>query len=122
VLAAPADRVIAATAPHPEATVEIAEGPTASWLDAFNQLDSHDESAAVGELVLSRIKAPAAYSRRLDRCREMASASNGPDGGRFSSAWRRMALACSSRAGDQDSRIPPDPQPLPPEREPEQQQ
>jgi len=62
VLAAPADRVIAATAPHPEATVEIAEGPTASWLDAFNQLDSHDDSAAVGELVLSRIKAPAAYA------------------------------------------------------------
>jgi arginase family enzyme/ribosomal protein S18 acetylase RimI-like enzyme len=61
-LTAPAFQVIAMTAAHPEAAVDIAEEPTAAWLDAFDRLDGHGDAAAVGELVISRIADPAAHA------------------------------------------------------------
>jgi arginase family enzyme/GNAT superfamily N-acetyltransferase len=62
VLTAPAFQVIAMTAAHPEAAVDITNEPTAAWLDAFTQLDDHGDSAEVANLVISQIADPAAYA------------------------------------------------------------
>ncbi len=49
--------VIAATR---EADADLAERPDA-WVDVFAELDEHDDSAQVGQKVISRIAAPAAF-------------------------------------------------------------
>jgi arginase family enzyme/GNAT superfamily N-acetyltransferase len=59
VLTARTDDVVAAT---PDVPVELAERPDA-WLGTFAELDEHTDSARVGEAVISRIAAPAAFAR-----------------------------------------------------------
>lgn len=45
-----------------QATVTLASEATGAWRRGFEALDAHSDSAAVGERVLARIPAPAAYA------------------------------------------------------------
>lgn len=62
VLTAPVAQVIAKTTGHRAVAVNLADKATAAWHRAFVDLDGHSDSAAVGELVLPRVPAPAAYA------------------------------------------------------------
>lgn len=60
VLTASAD-VAAAGRPGRVWDVAVSDRPTASWLDAWAELDGHDDSAQVTEQVVSRIMLPTGY-------------------------------------------------------------
>ncbi|MFF4985981.1 GNAT family N-acetyltransferase [Streptosporangium saharense] len=60
VLTAPTEKVVAATASAPPLPVRLADTPD-RWLGVFTELDGHDDSAAVGREVLSRVPSPAAF-------------------------------------------------------------
>jgi arginase family enzyme/GNAT superfamily N-acetyltransferase len=62
VFSAPTEQVITATASYSTTIVDLSEEPTKSWLEAFDQLDEHADSMAVGELVISRISDPTAHA------------------------------------------------------------
>jgi GNAT superfamily N-acetyltransferase len=60
VLTAPAD-VAAGSARGREWNVELSDRATKEWLDAWVELDGHDDSAQVTEQVVSRIALPSGY-------------------------------------------------------------